>query len=251
MVQYEDTATTTGAKSVVESGRRRPDWRSTTATGEPTYSPASVQPVNIGDEIVPTQPDNENGSTKYVYVKQAAPKYNTPTLPGATSQEAYINSIYDADRRAQEAQLRSAYEQNMADLDYQAAQIPKNYNAAADDAAVQAAIARANFNQSAAGSGLNNGAAGQVALSQNNNYLRNVNAIRTAQAEATQKLALQRQQQEAQYKSAINAALAQNDLARAQALYQEAKRVDEANMNRAAQQAQMDWTVWNALYNRR
>ena len=88
-------------------------------------------------------------------------------------------------------------------------------------------------------------------MAQNNNYLRNVNAIRTAQAEATQKLALQRQQQEAQYKSAINAAIAQNDLARAQALYQEAKRVDEANMNRAAQQAQMDWTVWNALYNRR
>ena len=196
---------------------------------------------------------NGNNNTKYVYVqqKQAAPKYNTPTLPGATSQEQYINAIYDADRRAQEAGLRSAYEQNMADLDYQAAQIPKTYNAAADDAAVQAAIARANFNQSAAGSGLNTGAAGQVALSQNNNYLRNVNAIRTAQAEATQKLALQRQQQEAQYKSAINAAIAQNDLARAQALYQEAKRVDEANMNRAAQQAQMDWTVWNALYNRK
>lgn len=196
---------------------------------------------------------NGNNNTKYVYVQQqqAAPKYNTPTLPGATSQEQYINAIYDADRRAQEAGLRSAYEQNMADLDYQASQIPRTYNAAADDAAVQAAIARANFNQSAAGSGLNTGAAGQVALSQNNNYLRNVNAIRTAQAEATQKLALQRQQQEAQYKSAINAAIAQNDLARAQALYQEAKRVDEANMNRAAQQAQMDWTVWNALYNRR
>jgi hypothetical protein len=199
------------------------------------------------------KPGGNTPEAKYVYInnQQATPKYTTPTLPGATSQEAYINSIYDADRKAQEAQLRSAYEQNMADLDYQAAQIPQTYNAAADDAAVQAAIARANFNNSAAGSGLNTGAAGQVALSQNNNYLRNVNAIRTAQAEATAKLNLQRQQQEAQYKSAINAALAQNDLARAQALYNEAKRVDEANMNRAANQAQMDWTVWNALYNRR
>ena len=207
----------------------------------------ATSPVIPGGDAAYTNTGGGGGGT----AKASTPTYKTPTLPGATSQADYINAIYDADRQAQEANLRSAYEQQVANLDYQAAQIPKTYDAAANDAAIQAEIARRNLNQSAAGSGLNTGAAGQVALSQSNALQRNMSSIRQAQADAVQKLELERAQQEANYKNAINAAIAQNDLARAQALYQEAKRVDEANMNRAANQAQMDWTVWNALYNRR
>lgn len=177
--------------------------------------------------------------------------YNTPTLPSATSQEAYVNAMYDANRAAEEANLRAAYEQNMANLNYQAAQIEPTYARAANAAAVQAEINRQNFNNSALASGLNTGAGSQALLSQNNAAQANQTSIRQAQADAVSKINLERTQQEAAYRNAINEAIAKNDLQRAQALYQEAKRVDDSLVATAINQANLDWTVWNALYNKR
>lgn len=181
----------------------------------------------------------------------SGPSYTVPTLPSATSQEAYVNAMYDANRAAEEANLRAAYEQNMANLDYQEAQIDPTYARAANDAAVQAEINRQNFNNSALASGLNTGAGSQALLSQNNAAQANQTSIRKAQADAVSKINLERTQQEAAYRNAINEAIAKNDLQRAQALYQEAKRVDDSLVATAINQANLDWTVWNALYNRR
>jgi Skp family chaperone for outer membrane proteins len=88
-------------------------------------------------------------------------------------------------------------------------------------------------------------------LAQNNALLGNISEIRRAQADAQAELDFQRTQMEAQYQQAIREAIAQSDLQKAQALYQEAKRVDESLVNTAVNQANMDWTVWNALYNKR
>lgn len=211
------------------------------------YIRPEVENEPIENPPVPTG-GSRSSSAKYGSGKKS---YEVPTLPSATSQADYINSLYDANRQAQEANLRAAYEANLGTLDYTASKIPGTYNAAADQAAAQAAINRQNFNEYAAANGLNTGAGAQARLSQGNAAAANIASVRRAQAEAEQELNFQRSQMETQYRNAISEALAQNDLQRAQALYEEAKRVDESLVNTAANQANLDWTVWNAIYNRR
>ena len=199
-------------------------------------------PGNTGD--TPTNPAG------YYPTTPSRPDYTAPTLPGANSQADYINAMYDANRRAQEDSLRNAYEQQVNVLNDQVNRLPSAYNAAADQVAAQAAIQQRNANEQMAASGLNTGAASQARLAQNNAYLGNIRQVRQAQADAEANLNLQRAQLETQYRNAIADAIAQNDLQRAQALYQEAVRVDESITNTAINQANMDWQVWNALYNR-
>ena len=174
--------------------------------------------------------------------------YTAPVLPTATSQEAYIRSMYDANEQAARENLRSAYETNMAALDREAGRLPETYDTAVDAANTQAAINRLNFNEQAAMSGLNTGAGSQARLSQNNALLGNVSSIRRAQADAQADLDFQRTQMEAQYQQAIRDAVAKNDLEKAQALYQEAKRVDESIVNTAINQANLNWSIWRTLY---
>lgn len=185
----------------------------------------------------------------YTVSNYAPATYTAPTLKSATSQADYIQSMYDANRAAEEANLQATYEANLNTLAHQEEQIDPNYNAAVDQANAQAAINRANFNEMAAANGLNTGAGSQALLSQNNALLNNVAAIRKAQADARNELQFQRTQMETQYKNAIAEALAKNNLAQAQALYEEAKRVDESLVATAAQQAQLDFNAWNANQN--
>lgn len=175
-------------------------------------------------------------------------KFVTPTLPSATSQADYINSMYAANEAAARENLRASYEQEMAARDYAAGKLPGTYDAAANQAATQAAINRANFNEQAAASGLNTGAGSQARLSQNNAMLGNVASIRKAQADAQADLDFQRVQMEQQYQAAIRQALAQNDMQKAQALYDEARRVDESIVNTAINQANLDFQAWTHYY---
>ncbi len=177
--------------------------------------------------------------------------FEVPTLPSAASQEDYINAMYAANEAAARERLQAEYENNLAAAGRQEEKLAPSYDAAANQAAAQAAINRQNFNEMAAASGLNTGTASQAQLAQNNALLGNISEIRRAQADAQAELDFQRTQMEAQYQQAIREAVAQNDLQKAQALYQEAKRVDESLVNTAVNQANMDWTVWNALYNKR
>ena len=174
--------------------------------------------------------------------------YTALTLPSATDQSAYIEAMYAANEQAARDNLRAEYENNIAQLDYQQGRLPGTYNSAVDQANTQAAINRLNFNEAAAANGLNTGAGSQARLSQNNALLSNVSAIRKAQADAQAELDLQRTQMEAQYQQAIREAVAKNDLEKAQALYQEAKRVDESIVNTAINQANLNWSVWRSLY---
>jgi len=174
--------------------------------------------------------------------------YTAPILPTATSQEAYIRSMYDANEQAARDNLRAEYQNNIAELDRAQGRLPDTYNSAVDQANTQAAINRANFNEAAAANGLNTGAGSQVRLSQNNALLGNVASIRRAQADAQSDLDFQRTQLEAQYQQAIRDAVAKNDLQKAQALYQEARRVDESIVNTAINQANLNWNIWKTLY---
>ena len=170
--------------------------------------------------------------------------YDVPTLPSATSQADYIKAMYDASQKAQEEALRASYEKNTGALDYQQGKIAPTYDAAANNAGAQAAIQRANFNESANASGLNTGAGSQAELSMRNAEAANISAIRKAQADAQADLDFQRSQLTLEYQNAIREAIAKNELQKAQALYEEAKRVDESLVSTAINQANLNWQIW-------
>ena len=170
--------------------------------------------------------------------------YVVPTLPSASSQADYIKAMYDASQKAQEESLRASYEKNTGALDYQQSKIAPTYDAAANNAGAQAAIQRANFNESANASGLNTGAGSQADLSMRNAEAANISAIRKAQADAQADLDYQRSQLTLEYQNAIREAIAKNELQKAQALYEEAKRVDESLVSTAINQANLNWQIW-------
>lgn len=174
--------------------------------------------------------------------------YKAAVLPSATSQESYINAMYDANEAKKKAALEAQYAANVGALDQQAAKIPAQYDSAANQAAAQAAINRANFNEMAAASGLNTGAAGQAALAQNNALLGAVSEIRKNQANALNDVEAQRVSLQQQYQAAIKEAIANNEADRAAALYNEAKRVDESLVSTAVNQATENYRAWQAMY---
>ena len=178
----------------------------------------------------------------------AKPAYIAATLPSATSQADYIKALYDANEQKRRAALEAQYTANLGALDQQAAKIPGQYDAAANQAAAQAAVNRANFNEMAAANGLNTGAAGQAALAQNNALLGAVSEIRKNQANALNDVEAQRVSLQQQYQKAIADAIASNDADRAAALYNEAKRVDESLVSTAVNQATENYRAWQAMY---
>lgn len=107
---------------------------------------------------------------------------NTPQT--ATKQVNTINQMYDAQKQAQLAGLQSAYELNRSNMQAAADKIPQTYQQQANDLNAQYEKNKRNFNQQAAVNGLNTGTASQAELAQNNVYLRDYGAMRTAEANA-------------------------------------------------------------------
>lgn len=145
---------------------------------------------------------------------------------GAEDRSDYINEIYDQARELSVAALESAYEREMAGYDYAAAQIPARYRAAKNALGADAALARQSINEQFAASGLNTGAAGQARLSMavaGQGALAQLDADR---ASALSELELQRAGAMSEYRSAVAEAIAASELERAQALYDEAVRVE-------------------------
>ena len=145
---------------------------------------------------------------------------------GAEDRSDYINELYDQARELSVAALESAYEREMAGYDYAAAQIPDRYRAAKNALDADAARARQSINEQFAASGLNTGAAGQARLSMavaGQGALAQLDADR---ASALSELELQRAGAMSEYRSAVAEAIAASELERAQALYDEAVRVE-------------------------
>lgn len=174
--------------------------------------------------------------------------YEAATLRPATSQADYINAMYKANEERHRAALEAQYDANVATLDRQAAAIAPQYQQAANAAAAQSAVAQAAFNERAAAAGMNTGAGSQAALAQNNTLLSGISAIRQAESEALADVEAQRVSLAQQYQKAIADAVANNEAAKAQALYNEAVRVDESLVSTAANQATENYRAWQARY---
>lgn len=131
-----------------------------------------------------------------------------------------LKKQYAAQQEQALAELKSAYEKNTSSLDEQAAAIPQQYEASRNDVAAQNAIARKNFNEQAAATGMNTGTAGQAELARSSAYQSALAGLHASQQNAQQALDRDRKSLQAQYENAIAAAKAENAAALNNALYQ-------------------------------
>lgn len=146
----------------------------------------------------------------------------------AKSQADYINQLYDASIKLQQAALESAYNANLAAYDQQAAKVPAIYQAAKNQVAASSEIAQQGMNERFAASGLNTGAQGQAALSLSTTTQGNLSTLDAERAQKLSDIEAERAQTMAAYQKAVAQAIAQNEADRAQALYNEAVRVDNS-----------------------
>lgn len=182
---------------------------------------------------------------------EAAPGPYTPAnLVSATTAEQYIRDLYAARREAALLAFKAAYDAGMNELNAAAAGLPKKYQAARDQAAAQAEIQRANFNEYAAAKGLNSGAGGQAMLAMAGRLQSDLSAIGGAEADALGELELQRAQLAARYRNDIAQAVADGELAEADALYKDFVRVDTSIADTARDQASENYKAWKTLYDR-
>jgi hypothetical protein len=160
----------------------------------------------------------------------------TPVVPDYTSE---INAMYDAQRQQQLQSLESAYNQNTQTLKNSLANNAKLYNERANDLSAQYERTRMNNNMRAASNGISTGAASQMDLAQQANYLNAFGGIRSAQADSEAAINQQIANLELTYKNAVSDAIANNDHERAAALLAEYKRRDEAAKEEQRYQEQM------------
>lgn len=146
---------------------------------------------------------------------------------GGSDLSGYLNQMYDAQLKSQLAALESAYQENLAELERNQAETDAAYNEQKRQTQGDSERAAANWRELAVAQGLNTGAMGQAALSQNNQLQSNLNTLGAAQAQALANIQSQRTLLGKQYQLQILQAQADNDFERAQQLYAEAVRQDE------------------------
>ena len=150
----------------------------------------------------------------------------------ATSDEL-LKQMYDSNLASQKAALQSDYDAAVADLNQQKAanqQQTQNNIRLTKTEADRSAVNAAEYYEAA---GLSSGAKAQARVAQDNQLLADLTAIRAAQQQGDIDIERQRGLLGQQYAAAIRQAQAENDMAKAQALYEQAK---EAEANLLAQQ---------------
>ena len=215
-------------------------WQAAKAAGDT----AGMDAAHQGAENIRSQYGYSGGAAGNEYHQTGE---NTRLYAGA-SQSDYINGVYDAQLEAQKQALESAYNQKEAEYSAAEAKIPAQYDAQRNALSAQNEIEKANFNEQAAASGLNVGAGSQARLSQSNAYQQGMTALGKAQADAASNLQLERTKAKTAYQDAIQQAIKDNDARRAQALYEEAQRIDNNLVSNALNQANLDATRSSTNY---
>lgn len=149
---------------------------------------------------------------------------------------SYLEQMYAARKAAALAELDAAYQKNLAALDRAEQGIGEQYQTARNNTAGASELAKRNFAEYAAATGLNSGTGGQAELARNVTLQNNLNTINTAEADTISDLQLQRANAEIEYNNAIAQAQATGDYELAAALYQEKVRVQTALLEMEIQQ---------------
>jgi len=167
-----------------------------------------------------------SGGKKPELPTQSEPSEKTETLPQDRS--GLIKKLSDAALRKKMAGLAAARDESLARLKSEQAAAEPNYAAAAAAAAAESDLQRRNFNEFAAASGLNSGAAAAEKLSRDNLLYARLGDIELARAGAKSDAERRRSDILSQYASDIAAARAEGEYTLAEKLYEEAVRLDEA-----------------------
>jgi len=218
-------------------------WKTANAAGDT----AAAQAAHDQAEAIRGRYGYSAGADGSGYVQTGT---NT-VIRQAKDQSGMVNGVYDANLAARQQALEAAYNQKNMDYDRAEQKIAPVYDTQRNDLETQFQIARHNMGERAAASGLNSGAGMQAALSSQNEYLRDYGEINKAEAAARSDLAFERAKASAAYRDAVAQAIADNDVERAKALYDEAVRLDNSLVSTSQSQIAIDMqreaTEWNRM----
>ena len=179
--------------------------------------------------------------------------YSTTQDNSDKSQKDYINKMYDASLESQKADLQTDYEQAGEQLTQQQEAAQRQTDANLTRTYVEAEKARKNYQEVQNAYGLTSGAMAQARLSQDNQLQADLTALRAQQQEADASIERERGLLAKEYAAAIRQAQANNDIARAEALYAAAQREEERLLQQQEAAAQLmagqgDYARLAALY---
>lgn len=141
--------------------------------------------------------------------------------------EEKIAQMYDSQLKSQKEQLDTDYKQAILDLDAQQKKNQQTTDANLNRTAVEAQKAAVNNAELHNAYGLSSGTRAQARLAQENQLQADMTALRAAQQNADADVERQRSLLAQAYSSEIRKAQAENDLAKAEALYAAAKEEED------------------------
>lgn len=169
------------------------------------------------------------------------------------NEQEYINKMYDSSLESQKQTLQQDYDNNASNLDAQQKQAQKQTDDNLNRTYVEAAKAAKNYGEVQNAYGLTSGAMAQAKLAQNNQLQSDLTTIRAQQQSTDAEIERQRGLLAKEFASAIQKAQADNDLQRAQALYEQAKVEEEKLLQQKKEAASLmasggDYSLYQNLY---
>ena len=147
---------------------------------------------------------------------------------GVNDMTKYLEDLYASNLEAELSALKNAYDANVAELESQNDKIAEQYRAARNQAAAQNALEVQGMNERALATGLNTGASGQLALAQNMAYQGNLGNLWAKEAQDKAETDRLMAQLLNDYNANVNQTTANINAQRAEALYNEMIRQENA-----------------------
>lgn len=255
------SSTTTPATDALGNVDYTTAWRNALARGASYEEMQKIYNARV-NKTMDSSPENRYGQYYADPVQREMEAWlaaNNPQ-PKVEDFSQYIEEMNRAQQEAALADLRAAYDKNLAGLNRTKESIAPQYQSARNQAAGQSALQQQAFNEYAAANGLNSGAGGQAQLAFRNALQNSLSTLDTQEASSLADLELQASQAEIDYNNAIAQAQADGNYQLAQQLYQEKVRVSEAlreqmiwRAEQDFQQAQFDYQrqqqAWQNRYN--
>ena len=223
------------------------EWERANAAGDKN----AMASAHAAAESVRAQANYSGGGdgSEYSPIDQRE-SYTPSRLPTYQAQTQVVEDAYDAARELQLAQLKTAYDANMAALEASRGSIPQVYAAGRNATAAAARRENQAFNEYAAASGLNTGAGGQVRLAQSNQLQSDLSALSRAESDAQREAQLAIDQLRVAYQNDVAAAMAQGEYQKAAALLDEYRAQEQSIVNTAAAQADENYRGYSVNYQR-
>lgn len=168
-------------------------------------------------------------------------------------EKEYITKMYESALESQKQGLTQDHDRNQAALDEQQKKLQQRTDANLTRTYVEAAKDKQNYNEVQNAYGLSSGAMGQARLAQDNQLQADLTALRKAQMDADAGIEQERTVLAKEYEAAIRKAQADSDLAKVQALYEQAQKEDDRLLSQQEAAAKLmagqgDYSRLAALY---